>query len=264
MQPLTWNQLLADFDTHQRAAGRSPGTIRLYRYRIQILAETVRRPDDVTADLLLNLMGNPTWKPETRRSVRSAYCTFFAWAVKSGRLESNPADQLPSVRVVAGPPRPTPELVVRESLRQAEPREAFMVMLGAYAGLRCLEIARVHRDHWDGQTLTVLGKGRKTRLVPIVQADLVQLLNDLQGAAFPNRWTGEPLTPGCVSKLLSRALSETWTGHTLRHRFGTRALAGTKDLLAVGKVMGHSRPETTQRYCEVADDRLRAVAVAAA
>lgn len=262
--PLTWAAALAAFDAYLRASGRSPGTIRLYRYRIGDLAELVKQPADVTADLLLSLLGHPTWKPDTRKSVRTSYRAFFGWAYRTKRLDHDPSADLPPITAHAGPPRPTPEIVVRRSLRDADDRERFMIQLGAYAGLRCAEIAAVHSDQWDGRALRVLGKGRKVRVVPVVHQALVDRLDLLEGYAFPNRWTGLPITPGHVSKLLSQALDQTWTGHTLRHRFGTVTLEATKDLLAVGEVMGHSRPETTKRYCLVGADRLLAVAQAAA
>lgn len=63
--------------------------------------------------------------------------------------------------------------------------------------------------------------------------------------------------------LLSRALPEGWTGHTLRHRMASVSYAATRDLLAVGAVLGHSRPETTQRYVRMPDDALRAAVSAA-
>ncbi len=262
--PRTWKTHLHRFDTYLRAAGRSPGTIRLYRYRIADLADLAKTPAEVTTELLLRILSTPGWQPETRKSVRTSYRTYFAWAVRTGLLEHDPALLLPAVSVPQAEPRPTPDLVVRRSLRAADDRERLMVLLGAYAGLRCCEIARVHGEAWDGRRLRVTGKGGKVRTVPIAQQDLVDELDALQGWAFPNRWTGEPITPGHVSRLLSSALEQTWTGHTLRHRFGTTALEGTKDLLAVGQVMGHSRPETTQRYCRVSADRLDAVAAAAA
>lgn len=260
--PQTWATLLVAFDIYLRAANRSSGTIRLYDYRISDLALQVPRPSDVTADLLLERLARAT-AAETKKSIRTAYRAFFSWAKQTGGLAGDPSANLPPITVPPGKPRPAPEAVVRRSARAADPRERFMIMLGAYAGLRCCEIARAHSRDWDGQDLRVLGKGGKVRAVPIAHVELVDELDRLEGYAFPNRSTGLPLSAGYVSRLLSRALEQTWTGHTLRHRFGTVSLEGTKDLLAVGEVMGHSRPETTKRYCVVGRDRLRAVAAAA-
>lgn len=260
----TWGEFIGEFVVYLKAADRSAGTIRLYRYRLLDLAEHATRPSAVTPDLLLRLLAAPDWAPETRKGVRTAWRSFFRWAVKSGRLERDPSFDLPAISVPQAEPRPATERAVRASLLSATERERFMIELGAYAGLRCCEIARVHADDWDGSVLQVVGKGRKVRRVPIRQPELVARLDVLEGWAFPNRATGQPMTPAYVSRLLSRALGQTWTAHQLRHRFGTVTLEGTKDLLAVGQVMGHSRPETTQRYCRVSADRLAAVAAAAA
>lgn len=261
----TWGQMLADYDRAMRAAGRSPATIRLHRYRLFALAADHPRVERVTTDHLVEILANPTWAAETRKSVRTSFRSFFGWAYKSGRLEHDPAEALPGVRVPPGLPRPTPERVLHAAVIGADARATFMIRLGAYAGLRCSEIARVHSEDWDGRSLRVLGKGGKVRSVVILQPDLVRNLDELSGWAFPNRWTGEPITAGYVTKLLSAALpGDQWTGHTLRHRFATVALAGTGDLLAVGKTLGHSRLDTTQRYTLLTDAALVAVARAAA
>lgn len=59
------------------------------------------------------------------------------------------------------------------------------------------------------------------------------------------------------------AVVDGWTAHTFRHRLATRAYAGTRDLLAVSELLGHSRPETTQRYVLLPDDALVAAVEAA-
>lgn len=63
---------------------------------------------------------------------------------------------------------------------------------------------------------------------------------------------------------MARALPGGWTAHTLRHRFATVAYAGTRDLLAVQDMLGHSKPETTRGYIEMPQDALRAAVLAAA
>lgn len=142
-------------------------------------------------------------------------------------------------------------------------RVVFMVMLGAYGGLRAGEIARVHdRDYVDG-ALRVHGKGGRVRWVPVVHDGLAFRLTRVEGWAFPNG-RGSHLSPGHVTRLVSAALPAEWTAHTLRHRAATAAYAGTRDLLGVGALLGHTRPETTQRYIRLPDDAVRAAALAAA
>lgn len=259
---ITWTAALCGFAAWQRAADRAPGTIRLYGYRLADLAAVTPRPAAVTAPLLVDLLGNPAWCAETRKSVRSAWRSFFGWAVRHGHVDSDPTLLLPPIRVDAGVPRPAPEHVVRGALADADARLVLMVLLAAYGGLRAHEIAQVHRRDLSGDVLHVLGKGRKERIVP-TSGDLLTRLQQLEGWAFPNRQHGGHITAGHVSRLLSRGLPDGWTAHTLRHRMATTAYAGTGDLLAVQKLLGHSRPETTQRYVALDDERLRAAARAA-
>jgi integrase len=242
-----------------RAAGRASGTVRLHRHYLSLLAREHAVPQAVTSADLHQALARTDWSPETRKSARSVYRRFFAWLKSTGAIGRNPAARLEPVRVPPGAPRPAPEGVLAEALMRADDRERLMVMLAAYAGLRCAEIARVRGEDLDADLLRVTGKGGKTRLVPIVHADLLSRLSEVRGHAFPGGTEGH-LSPGHVSKLLSRVLPDGWTGHTLRHRMATKAYAGTRDLLAVGAILGHSRPETTQRYVRMPDDALREAA----
>jgi integrase len=137
-----------------------------------------------------------------------------------------------------------------------------MGLLAASGGLRAGEISRVHSRDLVGDELVIHGKGGKVRAVPIVDERLLAELRQVDGWAFPNGY-GSHLTPGHVSRLLSEALPDGWTAHTLRHRCASVAYAATRDLLAVGALLGHSRPETTQRYVAMPDDAVRAAARAA-
>lgn len=141
-------------------------------------------------------------------------------------------------------------------------RVGTMAMLAAYCGLRRAEIARVHRRDLVGEELLIRGKGGKVRAVPVTSFELLRRLDCAVDWLFPNG-QGDHLTPGHVGRLLSAAMPEGWTAHTLRHRMASVSYAGTRDLLAVGAVLGHSRPETTQRYIRLPDDALRAAVRAA-
>lgn len=258
-----WNDAVAGYATALRAAGRSPGTVRLRRHYLANLADVEPHPWRVTTECLQRFLARDGWAPETRKSARASVRSFYRWACRAGHVEVDPAAELDSVTVPAGTPRPAPEDVVRAAIAGCDARTGLMVKLATFAGLRAAEVARVHRRHLVGDVLRVYGKGGKVRDVPIVNAELLAELRRVDGWAFPNR-DGVPMTPGHVTKLVSRALPGDWTAHTLRHRMGTQAYAGTRDLLAVQQLLGHARPETTQRYIRMPDDAVRAAVGGAA
>ena len=72
------------------------------------------------------------------------------------------------------------------------------------------------------------------------------------------------LSPAYVGKRVSRVLGVGWSTHTLRHRFATRCYAGSRDLLSVQKLLGHSKPETTEGYVLVPNEWLRSAMAEAA
>lgn len=265
--PESWAGALTLYHHAMLAANRSHGTIRLHWHYLAQLRERHARPWTVGTTDLQKVMASRRWGAETRKSARTVYRGFYRWGHGEGLIETDPALGLGTVRVPPGRPRPTPEHVVRQLLRDRDPRIGLMAMLAAFGGLRCAEIAQVHADDWPGSaygaTLIVRGKGGKVRGVPVVDGRLTARLDGLDDWAFPNGY-GSHLSPGHVSKLLSAALPHAWTAHTLRHRCATVAYAGTRDLLAVGALLGHSRPETTQRYVLMPEDAIRAAAIAAA
>lgn len=244
------------------AVNRAEGTIRLHRSYVRRLADRFDDPWHVSTRQLRAVLGTPGWSAETKKSARMVFRGFYRWAHGIGYVDDDPALDLDAVKVPAGVPRPAPEELVDALTRGADKRVARMAMLAAYCGLRAGEIARVHSSDLVGDELLVHGKGGKQRAVPVLEPRLLMWLRNLDGWAFPNG-RGSHLRPARVTYLVSRALPEGWTAHTLRHRCGTVAYAGTRDLLAVQALLGHARPETTQRYVRLPQDAVRAAVAAA-
>ncbi|WP_210419569.1 tyrosine-type recombinase/integrase [Mycolicibacterium sp. ELW1] len=112
--------------------------------------------------------------------------------------------------------------------------------------------------------LLVHGKGDKQRVVPITDRLAVEItLFCPQGYLFPNG-VGGHLTPERVGKCISDLLPPGWSMHKLRHRFASRGLAGTGDLLAVRDALGHASVAITQLYTAVADGKVSRVCEVAA
>lgn len=258
----TWDAVTADYISSLVAGGRAATTIRVHRHYLRRLQQFSSSPLTLTIVKLEKALARRDWKPETRKSAQSVFKMFCRWMHRRGLISVDPSLMLHPVRVPEGVPRPTPTKVVDALLRTTYGRERWLVQLAAHGGLRCAEIAKVSTRDLDGDILYVTGKGGKTRIVPLTDGDLIEAISVADGWLFEGKTDGH-LSAGHVSVLLSRLMPGDWTGHTLRHRMATNSYAGTHDLLAVGKVLGHSRPETTQRYVRVPMNDLYAVVRAA-
>jgi site-specific recombinase XerD len=160
-------------------------------------------------------------------------------------------------------------------------------------GIRVGELCGLRLGDVDlaADTVRVLGKGAKQRVVPFGEPARVAVLDYLvdgraamlPGADRPARSTTaspregaddrealffnrrrKPMTQRDVRGMLERyrlaAGAPAGTSpHTLRHSFATHLLEGGADLRAVQELLGHVALTTTQTYTHVSNERLRRV-----
>lgn len=261
---LSWAASIAAYCTHLRAAGRSIETVKLRRVQLHRFARDVgrSRPGLVTLDDVERWMGSQRWARDTRRSHQAAVRTYYAWLVKTGRLQASPVEDLAPIRGSAPNPMPVADNDYRFALQVADPRDRLMVRLAGGLGLRRGEVAQVHtRDVFRdlvGWSLTVHGKGGKIRVMPIPDDLAHELQRHGDGYVFPGRIDGH-LSPAYVGKRVRRLLPDRYSMHKLRHRFGTAAYALSGDLAAVQDLLGHASPATTRRYVRVPDHAKRSI-----
>ncbi|MGB7037187.1 MAG: tyrosine recombinase XerC [Xanthobacteraceae bacterium] len=149
-------------------------------------------------------------------------------------------------------------------------RDAAVLGLLYGCGLRISEALGLKRgDLGARDTLTVMGKGRKQRMVPLLPqvqkliADYIALCPyDLpeDGPLFVGA-KGGPLSPRLIQLAMARlrgalGLPETATPHALRHSFATHLLARGGDLRSIQELLGHASLSTTQIYTAVDAERL--------
>lgn len=256
---MSTNGEFSEYVSYLIAGGRSQGTVRQRMHYLRALARTVSDPLTATESELLTFLARPGWAPETRKSASGAVRGFYGWLTATGRIPADPSAHLPPVRVPAAVARPAPEAAVRTAMARTDDRGRLLIGLAYWAGLRRSEIAALPTSALQERALFVEGKGGRVRIVPLrdcLWRDLVAWIAGRAGWVFPSSHGGH-LTAGHVGKLLARMLGEDLTGHQLRHAAGTRWYRATGDLLAVQALMGHSRPETTQRYVQLEISALR-------
>ncbi len=202
-------------------------------------------------------------------------------------LERNGKGSLGALAAVRAPkigknlPRP---LSVDAARRMADPdlpagdghapwvhaRDAAVLALLYGSGLRISEALGLRRADFDaGDTLTVIGKGGKQRMVPILP-QVAKLIADYlalcphdppeDGPLFVGA-RGGPLSPRLIQLAMARlrgalGLPETATPHALRHSFATHLLARGGDLRSIQELLGHTSLSTTQIYTAVDAEHL--------
>lgn len=205
--------------------------------------------------------------PRTRYAEISRVSCFYDWLVRVGYIEENPARHLPRPKVPRSVPRPISEQRLQQALNGAPDDITAYLMLAAYCGLRCVEMAGLQRDglREDDKppVVVVSGKGNKERVVPLHPA----VLTALRAYGLPRRGPifrrrdgkyGQP-TPGNVSLLCNRWLHANGipdTIHSLRHRAITSVYRNCSDIRVAQTFAGHSSPQTTAGYAAYCPDRL--------
>lgn len=121
-------------------------------------------------------------------------------------------------------------------------RGADMVKFLAYSGARLDEAKKAACSDidWARQTLTLHGKGGRSRTIPMI-AELAALLKDMQSR--PHDREGMILPIVGVKKVLPQACKaigiEPITHHDLRHLFATRCIESGVDIPTVSRWLGH-------------------------
>ena len=142
-------------------------------------------------------------------------------------------------------------------------------------GLRVSELIelRLSNIYEEEGYISVFGKGRKQRIVPIAESALREIHNSLafryeldvkhgfEDYVFLNRF-GRKLSRIMVFNIVKRYCAEAGvtkeiSPHTFRHTFATHLLEGGANLRAIQMMLGHEQISTTEIYTKVDKQMLR-------
>jgi len=274
--------------------GFSVHTLRAYRTDLADLAGFAEAAGlEDTAGLDLELLRGWLWRGSSAGLAKSTLARrsaaargFTKWLAATGAAAADPGHRLKAPR----PDRHLPRVLSRPQVDgllddlearagTGEPnavRDLAVVELLYASALRVSELvgARLADLDRERQTLRVLGKGGKERVVPFglparraldgyLAGPRTTLLDGRQdpGTIFLGA-RGRQLSTRSVYELVARLLADLpGSGpagpHAFRHTAATHLLDGGADLRAVQELLGHASLATTQIYTHVSAERLK-------
>ena len=203
--------------------------------------------------------------PKSLQRRLSACRSFYAWLLKHGRIDANPAAAIRAPKA----PRKLPQVLDPDEAKALVEvpvdaplglRDRALLELFYSSGLRLSELCALRwRDLDFAESLvTVLGKGRKQRSVPLGShaCNALQEWRASTGAesgapVFPGR--NGPITPRAIQLRVrqlaqQQGLFKRVHPHLLRHSFASHILESSGDLRGVQELLGHADIATTQIY----------------
>ncbi len=199
----------------------------------------------------------------------SAWRGFFSFLARRHGFDANPctgvrAPKSPKTLPQALSPEQAERLVTINGNDELAARDRAICELFYSSGLRLAELVGLDVGMLDlsDATVTVTGKGSKTRIVPVGSQALAAIRAWLprrqliarpdESAMFVSK-RGSRITSRAVQYRLKHwALRQGIAGdvhpHTLRHSFATHVLQSSGDLRAVQEMLGHANISTTQVY----------------
>ena len=289
---VSWDPVFAAYAEHLRhERGRSEHTIRAYMGdlgRMRSVCEElgIHEPAGLTVSALRHWLAQERATASDKTVARrvAAIRNFTAWAQRKGHMPDDPGALLASPKVARTLPHVLKQQQAAQLLDLAATaaddesteriRDLAILELLYGTGIRVGECAGLDVTDIDmkGQTIRVLGKGRKERIVPFggPAAEALQrwleiryrLVDEKSGRAVFLGSRGGRIDQRMIRTVLQRLLRHLpdvpeISPHGLRHSAATHVLEGGADLRYVQELLGHASLATTQLYTHVSFDRLR-------
>lgn len=220
------------------------------------------------------------------RSVNRKLATlrsFYGYLLRCKVISINPTLRVSALKT----DKPLPQFVEEKNLQLMFEEVIFaddfegvrdrLVMELLYGtGMRLAELLSLTDNdlNFYDQTLKVLGKRNKERIVPIYKglADLIKHYQNIKRENFPTIDTkvliltnkGEPAYSVLIQRIVKKYLSavtslQKRSPHILRHTFATHLLNNGADLNSIKDLLGHSSLAATQVYTHNTIEKLKKI-----
>lgn len=222
--------------------------------------------ENSTEEEITDWLGRPGLAQASRCTYHFALLSFYQWATRPSAqfLEINPMVEIPAPKSPRGRPRPLPPDVIDDILTRAVQPFHLHAVLALYAGLRCCEIAGLHREDVTEKLIDVRAAKGGSPQVAFGHPEIWREVRDFPpgllvvhaGGIADAKWISIR-----TAVYFRRQLGYPVGLHRFRHSLAGRLRADGHDLFVIAKAMRHATIQTTQIYAEAGDGEV-ATAVA--
>ncbi|MDR1662909.1 MAG: tyrosine recombinase [Endomicrobium sp.] len=205
--------------------------------------------------------------------------TFYKFLIINNAIKQNPMQNMSGIKKDKKIPLFLTEAEMQQllSLKNVKLRDMTIIEFLYSCGLRVEELMSLNIKNIDfiSNTVRVVGKGNKERIVPIGNKCIEVILNyikerrkvgfpyDINSPMFLNDHAtrmDQRTARRIVHKLFIKAnILKKASLHTLRHTFATHILDRGCDIRSVQEMLGHKNLSTTQIYTHVTIESLRKI-----
>lgn len=249
-------EIIDAYIEHLRRSGCTTATLE-GRYEIlnRLNRELPYGIGQVSTEELSRWLYRDEWSTNTKATYWRAIRGFYSFAAnpEDPWINDDPTLRMEPVQTVKGVPRPVTDEQLARILTEAPEPIRTWALLAAYQGLRCIEIARLDREHITQENLFVVrGKGDKPRVHDTDPAVWAAVKGLPKGPLAVGE-NGERLTPFEVSLAAAHHFRRQMdmpgvSMHRLRHWLGVTVQKRYRDIRVTQAMLGHTALSSTQIY----------------
>lgn len=257
----------------KKLEGLSPKTLNNYKLFLMKLNKYFTKPVSTisTMDLrmFLALMGKGK-QPSTVNGYITYLKNFFGWLQNEEYILKNPATKLKQTKV--------PKIILQgykpenlEKLREAcvteKQKSLFELLESTACRISEIDNIKIEDINWQEQSILVTGKGNKQRIVYFsTRAKLhmkAYIADRKEGYLFisdhaPHQHIKVRALQLILANIKKRAgVTERVHCHKFRRTQATYLLNSGMTIQGVQKILGHTSPDTTQRYAQLSQENLK-------
>ena len=259
----------------EKIKGYSKNTITSYKTDIKKYFEYINKHNknyDEIEKYIQSLSKSKYAKSTVNRKIVSI-SSFFNWCINQKKLNIKDIKQIKNIKTERKLPTILTSNYINNLLdtiptsTSKEIRDRTIIEILYSSGLRVSELTNLKvNDLKNNKSLKVLGKGNKTRILPMTDKsyNYMNLWLSKYRSEYKNEKSGNYIFLGVRGgKISDREIQRIVNlrlgtfPHSIRHTFATHLLDGGADLRVVQEMLGHTDPSTTQIYTHVSKKQLK-------